>query len=300
MSYVAPPPAPSPSRYALGELLYEDTHASIYRAVRCADQRPILLKVLAPDHVRARDLARLTHDYEIGRALADVAVVAPLGLTTFDGRPALELAAFAGEPLERRVGAPMPLDALLPIAVRLAAVVAEVHERGVVHKDVKPANVWHDRATGEVALGSFELATRSTGAPTAPDPVRALVGSLPYMSPEQTGRMNRAVDSRSDLYSLGVTLYQLATGRLPYEAHDAIAWVHCHVAVTPPRADEVTRGSRARSPISSASCWRRCRTIGTRARRGCAAISSGACRRGSSRGGSTRSPWASTTSAIGS
>jgi predicted ATPase/signal transduction histidine kinase len=242
MSYVAPPPAPTPPRYALGELLHEDTHASIYRAVRCADERAILLKVLAPDHVRARDLARLAHDDEIGRALADVAVVAPLGLTTFEGRPALELEAFPGAPLERLVGAPMPLGELLPIAVRLAGVVAEVHERGVVHKDVKPANILYDRDTGEVALCSFELATRSAGAPTTLAPVRALEGSLPYMSPEQTGRMNRAVDSRSDLYSLGVTLYQLATGRLPCEAHDAVGWVHCHVAVTPPRADEVNPG----------------------------------------------------------
>jgi predicted ATPase/signal transduction histidine kinase len=234
-----PSTAPSPSRYVLGELLYEDTHASTYRAVRRADERAILLKVLAPDHVRARDLARLTNDHEIGRALPDVAVVVPLGLTTFDGRPALELEAFAGEPLDRRVGAPMPLDELLPIAIRLAGVVAEVHARGVVHKDLKPANVWHDPDTGEVALSSFELATRSAGTPTAPAPVRTLEGSLPYMSPEQTGRMNRAIDSRSDLYSLGVTLYQLATGLLPYEAHDAVAWVHCHVAVTPSRADEV-------------------------------------------------------------
>ncbi|HWO25848.1 MAG TPA: AAA family ATPase [Kofleriaceae bacterium] len=230
---------PSAPRYVLGELLHEDSHASTYRALRCADERAILLKVLAPDHVRARDLARLVHDHEIGRALAGTAVVAPLELTTFEGRPALELEAFPGEPLERRVGAPLPLDELLPIALQLAAVVAVVHERGVVHKDVKPANVWHDRDTGQIALCSFELATRSAGAPTTPAPVRALEGSLPYMSPEQTGRMNRVVDSRSDLYSLGVTLYQLATGRLPYEAHDAMAWVHCHVAVTPPRADEV-------------------------------------------------------------
>src|SRR5919106_1127671 len=137
----------------------------------------------------------------------------------------------ANTSLEQRIGAPMPIRQFLPLAIRLAGVVADLHGRGAIHGDIKPADILVDAATGKLALASSGIATR--GATTL------LASSLPYMSPEQTGQMNRPIDSRSDLYSLGVVLYQLLAGRLPLEGEGAIGWVHCHVARQPRPLDQV-------------------------------------------------------------
>jgi len=137
----------------------------------------------------------------------------------------------AGGSLEQRVGAPMPVRELLPLAIRLAAEVAELHQRGEIHGVFEPANILFDAATGEPVLASSPIAARSAAT--------LLEGSLPYISPEQTGQLNRPIDNRSDLYSLGIVLYQLLAGRLPFEAEDAIGWVHCHVARQPQPLDQL-------------------------------------------------------------
>src|SRR5678816_2885369 len=105
--------------------------------------------------------------------------------------------------------------------------------RDRIHRDLKPNNILFDSETGEIKIADFCTASRIAREQISARPARLIEGSLPYVSPEQTGRMNRAVDSRSDLYSLGVTFYQLVTGRLPFQASDAIGWVHSHVARTP-------------------------------------------------------------------
>jgi predicted ATPase/signal transduction histidine kinase len=133
--------------------------------------------------------------------------------------------------LEQLIGAPMPVQGFLALAVRAAGELAALHGRGAPHGDIRPSSILFDAATGEVALVS---------APVAGWRGHALSeGSLPYMSPEQTGQMNRPIDGRSDLYSLGVVLYQLVAGRLPFEADDAVGWVHCHVARQPRPLDHV-------------------------------------------------------------
>jgi predicted ATPase/signal transduction histidine kinase len=139
----------------------------------------------------------------------------------------------ANHSLEQLVGAPMPVGEFLPLALQLADRVAELHARGVIHKDLKPAAIRFDPATGQITIVSSGVA--------APENPTLIAGSLPYMSPEQTGRTNRRIDSRSDLYSLGVTFYQLLAGRLPFEADDAVGWVHAHMARKPRPLDEVRR-----------------------------------------------------------
>src|SRR5512140_7536 len=125
----------------------------------------------------------------------------------------------------------MPVEAFLPLAIRAAGGLATLHERGTIHEDLRPSSILFDSATGELALARSLIAGR--GGRTLSE------GSLPYISPEQTGLMNRPIDSRSDLYSLGVVLYQLLAGRLPFEAEDALGWVHCHVARQPRPFDQV-------------------------------------------------------------
>src|SRR6185436_18081366 len=125
----------------------------------------------------------------------------------------------------------MAVRELLSMAIRLAGEVAELPGRGAIHEDLRPATILFDPATGRVALAVSTAAAR--GVPALSE------AALPYMSPEQTGHMNRPIDSRSDLYSLGVVLYQLLAGRLPFEADDAVGWVHCHVARQPRPLEQV-------------------------------------------------------------
>jgi predicted ATPase/signal transduction histidine kinase len=183
---------------------------------------------------REEDLRRLRREYEVGRSLDVPAVVRPISLEAHEGMLALVLEDFGGQPLDRLLGAPMPIGKFLDLAVRMAGALSELHQQGFVHKDLKPENVLVHPATGEVKLVDLGIATRLPREQQSVRPPQLIEGSLPYMSPEQTGRMNRAVDSRSDLYSLGVTFYRMLTGSLPFEARDPLEWIHCHVAREPP------------------------------------------------------------------
>ena len=170
----------------------------------------------------------------------------PLALTRHEGRTLLVLKDPGGEPLdlvlEREQGQPLDLTRFLRIAIGLAAALGQVHRHSLLHKDIKPANVLVDD-TGKVWLTGFGIASQVPREHQVPVPPEIIAGTLAYMAPEQTGRMNRSTDARSDLYSAGVTLYEIFTGALPFAADDPLGWVHCHIArqPTPP-------GNRAAVP----------------------------------------------------
>jgi len=138
-----------------------------------------------------------------------------------------------GVPLDRLLGRPLEVSHFLGIAIPLAGALRRVHERGLVHKDIKPANTLVDTASGGAWLTGFGIASRLPREHQPPAPPEVIAGTLAYMAPEQTGRMNRSVDSRSDLYALGVTFYEMLTGALPFTAADPMEWVHCHIARRP-------------------------------------------------------------------
>src|SRR5439155_9292037 len=138
-----------------------------------------------------------------------------------------------GKPLDRLHGVAMEVGNFLRLAVSIASALGKVHQRGLLHKDIKPANILVNRTTGEVKLTGFGIASRLSRERPAPEPPETIAGTLAYMAPEQTGRMNRSIDARSDLYALGVTLYQMLTGVLPLTATDPVEWVHCHIARKP-------------------------------------------------------------------
>ncbi|WP_437581669.1 sensor histidine kinase [Sorangium sp. So ce887] len=222
------------SPYAITETLHKGQSTSLLRAVRSADGRPVILKVLDPRRGRPQDIERLKHEYAIGKMLSHEAILAPLALETYEGLPALVLEDFVGESLDQFMDAPMKTERFLDLAVRIVDGVAALHQRDIIHKDLKPQNILVNAATGQVKLADFGLASRLSREQPPAGPPRLIEGSLPYLSPEQTGRMNRAIDSRTDLYALGVTFYEMLTGRLPFEARDPLEWVHCHVARVPP------------------------------------------------------------------
>src|SRR5215831_15424850 len=127
----------------------------------------------------------------------------------------------------------MEAGRFLRLAIPVAAALGKLHQRGLVHKDIKPGNVLMNETTGEARLTGFGIASRFVRERQSPRPPETIAGTLAYMAPEQTGRMNRSIDSRSDLYALGVTFYQMLTGALPFIAVDPMEWVHCHLARRP-------------------------------------------------------------------
>jgi serine/threonine protein kinase len=127
----------------------------------------------------------------------------------------------------------MELGRFLRLAVKLAGGLGKLHRRGLIHKDIKPVHILVDPVTNKVWFTGFGISSRLARERQAAEPLEMIAGTLAYMAPEQTGRMNRSIDSRSDLYSLGVTFYQMLTGALPFTASDPMDWVHCHVARQP-------------------------------------------------------------------
>src|SRR5260370_5016760 len=121
----------------------------------------------------------------------------------------------------------------LRFAIGITSALGNAHRSGLVNKDIKPANIFVNRTTGEVRLTGFGIASRLLRERPALEPPESIAGTLAYMAPEQTGRMNCSIDARSDLYALGVTLYQMLTGSLPFTAADPMEWVHCHIARKP-------------------------------------------------------------------
>ncbi|WP_437853931.1 AAA family ATPase [Sorangium sp. So ce363] len=224
------------SRYAIIEVLCEGSDTLLYRGVREDDGLPVVLKVLRRDHASPRALERLHHEYEIARALETTAIIKPYALETLGDQPALVLEDFGGVSLDRLQDGPMPLERFFPVAVRLVEALAGLHRHGVVHKDIKPQNVLLNPATGEVKITDLGIASRIPRELQHLEHVGLIEGTLAYMAPEQTGRMNRWIDERTDLYSLGVTFHEMLTGTLPFRASDPVEWVHCHIAQKPPPA----------------------------------------------------------------
>jgi PAS domain S-box-containing protein len=200
---------------------------------------PILL--VAAEETSPGSVERLEHEYGLKSQLDDVWAVRPVALTRNSGRMTLILEDSGGTPLDQLLGEPLEISRFLRIAIPLAAALSRVHEGGLIHKDIKPANILVNDATGAVKFTGFGIASRLARERRAPEPAETIAGTLAYMAPEQTGRMNRSVDSRSDLYALGVTFYELLTGTLPFTATDPIELIHCHIAREPVSPSELAR-----------------------------------------------------------
>jgi serine/threonine protein kinase len=197
------------------------------------DRKAVLAVLFASEHPPPGLVDRLAHEYGLRDELDGRSAVRPLALVREHGRTVLLLEDPGGEPLDRLLGQPMETGRFLRLATGLSVALRQLHERGLIHKDIKPANVLVDFATGQVWLTGFGIASRLPRERQSPELPELVAGTLAYMAPEQTGRMNRSIDSRSDLYSLGVTLYEMLTGGLPFMASDPMEWVHCHIARQP-------------------------------------------------------------------
>ncbi len=203
---------------------------------------PILLVAPVAEQPRLESLRRLEHEYALRAELDPDWAARPLALTRRHNRTVLVLEDPGGEPLDRLLGRALEATEFLRIAIPLAAALRRVHGRNLIHRDVKPANVLVDMASGGAWLTGFGIASRLPREHQVPELPEVIAGTLAYMAPEQTGRMNRSIDSRSDLYALGVTLYEMLTGVLPFNASHPMEWVHCHIARQPIPPSERVKG----------------------------------------------------------
>ncbi|MCA1491469.1 AAA family ATPase [Ensifer sp. NBAIM29] len=218
------------------EVLWEDGERVLCRGRRRGTGgrwNTALIILPAGEHPTPSSLDRLAHEYELKDDLDGAWAAQPLEFVRKGGRTMLVLDDPGGEPLARLLDGPMEIGDFLRIAIGVASTLCKVHRRGLVHKDIKPANILVSGASEEVRLIGFGIASRLSRERQAPEPPETIAGTLAYMAPEQTGRMNRSVDHRSDFYALGVTFYQMLTGVLPFAAADPMEWVHCHLARKP-------------------------------------------------------------------
>jgi PAS domain S-box-containing protein len=222
------------SAYVL-ETIREDPDCILYRGRQHGNPSRVLAVALAAEHPSPQGLRRLEHEYSLAAELDSAWAAKPLALTRHEGQAILVLMDPGGEPLDLVLQRSQRLDltSVLRIAIGLATALGQVHRRGLIHKDLKPGNILVDDDVGKVWLTGFAIASRLPHERQAPAPPEIIAGTLAYMAPEQTGRMNRSIDTRTDLYSLGVTLYQMLTGALPFTAADPLEWIHCHIARRP-------------------------------------------------------------------
>jgi serine/threonine protein kinase len=169
------------------------------------NRKAVLVVLPAAERSTSDSLNRLTHEYGLKDDLDDAWAARPIALTNYNDRMTLVLEDPGGAPIDRLLGRPLDVLHFLRIAIPHAAALCRMHERGLIHKDIKPANILVDSASGGVWLTGFGIASRLPREHQAPAPPEVIAGTLAYMAPEQTGRMNRSVDSRSDLYALGVS-----------------------------------------------------------------------------------------------
>jgi predicted ATPase/GAF domain-containing protein len=233
------PSLKEPSGYVL-EPLRAGADFTLYRGWQHSNPLPLLALALSAEQPSPQALRRLEHEYSLATELDEAWAAKPLSLTRHQGRTVLILKDPGGEFLDRILeqnkGQTLDVNRFLRIALGMTAAIGQVHRHGFIHKDIKPENVLVREDS--VWLTGFGIASQLPRERQEPVPPEMIAGTLAYMAPEQTGRMNRSIDARSDLYSFGVTLYQMITGELPFAATDPLEWVHCHIARQPtPPAD---------------------------------------------------------------
>jgi PAS domain S-box-containing protein len=214
------------------QILWEDGERVVCRerCIRDGSASSTLVVLPAAEHPLRGTLDRIAHEYKLKHDLHDDWALKPRELRSEAGQVHLVLDDPGGEPLAQLLAAPMETELFLRLAVSIAGSLRKLHQHGLVHKDLKPTHIFVNCPDGHARFTGFGLASQVQRHRQQPEPPDTIAGTLAYMAPEQTGRMNRSIDSRSDLYSLGVTFYQMLTDSLPFTASDPMEWVHSHIA----------------------------------------------------------------------
>ncbi|MEH1771219.1 MAG: AAA family ATPase [Nostoc sp.] len=231
---------------AIQNKIYESSNSLVYRGIR-DDGVGIVVKMLKLDYPSPQELTRYRQEYKITRSLKLEGVIKAYSQQDYQRTLVILLEDFGGESLEKwmhkrpDIFCPMPLSTFLGVAIALTEILGRIHAANIIHKDINPGNIVLNLDTGVIKIIDFGIATQFNRTnPTFKSP-HVLEGTLAYLSPEQTGRMNRLLDYRTDFYSLGVTFYELLTGQLPFPTTDVLELVHCHIAKHPIGPHEINK-----------------------------------------------------------
>ncbi|MFN6482424.1 MULTISPECIES: AAA family ATPase [unclassified Nostoc] len=234
--------------YQVSKELYNGSRTLVYRANRETDQKSVVIKLMKTAYPSFSELVQFRNQFTIAKNLNLPGIIQTYSLEPYQNGYVLVMEDFGGISLKqwqdrvenRRIGeTPQALIEFLQVAIALCNTLDILIRHRVIHKDIKPANILINPETREVKLIDFSIASllpRETQSLISPN---VLEGTLGYLSPEQTGRMNRGIDYRTDFYSLGVTFYELLTGQLPFQSHEPMELVHCHIAKLPPLVHEI-------------------------------------------------------------
>jgi serine/threonine protein kinase len=220
--------------YVIIELLVATRGSMLYRARREGHKNTVIIKILKAESFIPSEIARFKREYEIIRQADINGVVKTFDIVPHHRSFALILEDFDGISLrefmkERTIN----LAEFLKIGISLAETLGQLHQKNIIHKDIKPHNILIDKQGGTVKFTDFGVAAEMTGEYAEIFRPDMITGTLLYMSPEQTGRMNRTVDYRTDLYSLGATFYHMLTGSVPFKSEDPLEIIHAHIAKNP-------------------------------------------------------------------
>ena len=219
--------------YELSEQLYNGSRTLVYRGYREIDHKSVIIKLLKDPYPTFHELVHFRNQYTIAKNLNSPLIIKVYSLEPYQNSYALIMEDFGGIALKHYfTRQEYSLQEFLPIAITITNSLEILHQHHIIHKDIKPTNILINSETKEIKLIDFSIASllpRETQTLLNPN---VLEGTLSYISPEQTGRMNRGIDYRSDFYALGITFYELLTGELPFSSDDPMELVHCHIAKT--------------------------------------------------------------------
>ena len=223
--------------------IYESEKSLVYRGMYEQKQIPAIIKVLKSDYPSITELNQYKQEYEITKQLNIPGVIKAYSLEKYQNTLVMILEDFGGESLKKLVRSSQKITMVefLEIAIKIVEILGAIHNANIIHKDINPSNIVYNRESEQIKIIDFGIATvLNRENPTLKNP-NLLEGTLAYISPEQTGRMNRSLDYRTDFYSLGVTFYELLTNQLPFSTTDPMELVHCHIAKQPIPPHEIDR-----------------------------------------------------------
>ncbi len=229
--------------YEIKENLYESHRSIVFRATRSVDKLPVVLKALKNEHPPPEEIARFKLEYELTQNLELEGVIKAYNLEKYGNSLAIAMEDFGGTPLSKLVADQETIDQkeFLSLSIQIADALGAIHNKNIIHKDINPSNIVFNKKTGKVKIIDFGISTElSRENPGYLNP-NVLEGTLSYISPEQTGRMNRDIDHRTDFYSLGVTFYKILVGSPPFHSEDAMELVHSHIAKIAPSPHTLNR-----------------------------------------------------------
>ena len=220
--------------YQVLEQICESSNSAVYRGIRESDRQPVILKLLKQDYPTPQAIARYREEYAIASKLNWKNAAKAIALEHYQRSLVIVFQDLGGKSLRQYLqGKVLPLIQFLPIAIEITQQLGYLHQNNIIHKDINPSNIVINPKTKQVALIDFGISKRCKHETTSLKSPNILEGNLSYMSPEQTGRMNRILDYRSDFYSLGVTFYEMLSGDLPFIGNDLLDLVYSHLAQEP-------------------------------------------------------------------